>query len=131
MTFPKAVSDKFIFAPSLRRSPVAYVFDCLYEPAKSTKLSFEALNLSFPISSVYWDSIWMVKMLWDLDDSLFILVALTALLPKPISIYFCISYVLSTLHSVRSFTNIPFSGLSLSYIFALISFPRRSWISSL
>ena len=54
------------------------------------------------------------------------LVALTALLLKPSSIYFCMTSVLSTLISVKSLTNIPLSGLSLSSILALISFPKRS-----
>lgn len=48
MTLPSAVRDKLIFAPYFKRSPVAYVFDCLYEPARSTKLILEALTLSLP-----------------------------------------------------------------------------------
>lgn len=39
MTFPSVVSDLLMFAPSLRRCPVAPVELALSEPAKSTKLA--------------------------------------------------------------------------------------------
>lgn len=48
ITFPSAVSDKLILAPYLSLSPVAYVLDCLSEPARSTKFILEALTLSAP-----------------------------------------------------------------------------------
>ena len=46
MTFPNAVNDKLIFAPYFKVSPVAPVFPCLSEPAKSTKFNFDPLILS-------------------------------------------------------------------------------------
>jgi hypothetical protein len=48
MTLPKALKERLILAAYFIPSPTACVFDCLSEPAKSTKLSFPALNFSFP-----------------------------------------------------------------------------------
>jgi len=47
ITLLKAVRDKLIFLASLSLSPVAFVFDCLSDPAKSTKFSFPALIFLF------------------------------------------------------------------------------------
>ena len=55
MTFPKALNDKLILVAYFIPSPVAPVLLALSEPAKSTKLSFAALNLSLPFSSTSCD----------------------------------------------------------------------------
>ena len=68
----------------------------------------------------------MVKMLCDREDSAFILVALVALLLNPMSIYFSMVVIESTLNWVRSLMKIPLSGLSLRSIFALMSLPSKS-----
>ena len=39
MQLPRAESERLIFVASLSRSPVACVFDCRSEPARSTRLS--------------------------------------------------------------------------------------------
>ena len=41
ITFPRVVRDLLMFAPSLRRTPLAPVLSALSDPAKSTKLIFE------------------------------------------------------------------------------------------
>lgn len=43
MTLPKALKDKLILVAYFIPSPVAPVLLALYEPARSTKLSLEAL----------------------------------------------------------------------------------------
>ncbi len=43
ITFPKALKERFIFVAYFIPSPVAPVLLALYEPAKSTKLSLDAL----------------------------------------------------------------------------------------
>ena len=43
MTFPSALNERLIFVAYFIPSPVAPVLLALYEPAKSTKLSLEAL----------------------------------------------------------------------------------------
>ena len=53
MTFPSADNDKLILEAYFKRSPVEPVFDCLSDPAKSTKFNFDAVNLSK--SSKFWD----------------------------------------------------------------------------
>lgn len=68
----------------------------------------------------------MVKMLWDREDYAFILVSLVALFPKPMSMYFLMEVMESTLIWVKSLTWTPFSLLYLSSIRALISLPKRS-----
>lgn len=45
ITFPRALKDKFILVAYFNLYPSAFVFDCLSEPAKSTKLSFPAIYL--------------------------------------------------------------------------------------
>lgn len=55
MTFPSALNERLILVAYFIPSPVVPVLLALYEPAKSTKLSLEALNFSVPLSSVYWD----------------------------------------------------------------------------
>ena len=55
ITLPRALSDKLILAAYFIPSPTACVFDCLSEPARSTKLSLPALNFYFPNSSNYYD----------------------------------------------------------------------------
>lgn len=44
ITLPRALSDKLILAAYFMPSPVAPVLLCLYEPAKSTRLSLPTLN---------------------------------------------------------------------------------------
>ena len=56
MTLPKALKDKFILVAYFIPSPVAPVLAALSDPAKSTKLSLDALYFSFPFSSLYWES---------------------------------------------------------------------------
>lgn len=131
MTLPSALNDRLIFAAYFIPSPVAWVLLCLSEPAKSTKFSFPALNFSFPNSSVSSDSIWMVNILWDLDDYLFMAVYLTALFLNPMSIYLCISASVLTIFIDKSLTKTPLSGDYLRSILALMSFPNKSWIYSL
>jgi hypothetical protein len=46
MTFPSADNDKLILEAYFKRSPVEPVFDCLSDPAKSTKFNLDAVNLS-------------------------------------------------------------------------------------
>lgn len=43
ITLPRALNDKLIFVAYFIPSPVAPVLLALYEPAKSTKLSLDAL----------------------------------------------------------------------------------------
>lgn len=52
MTLPRALKERLILVAYFMPSPVAPVLLALSEPAKSTKFNFEALNLSFPLSSV-------------------------------------------------------------------------------
>jgi hypothetical protein len=61
ITFPKADNDKLIFVASFNLSPVAYVFDYLSLPAKSTRFNFPAVILSFPLASVTEHSMYTVK----------------------------------------------------------------------
>jgi hypothetical protein len=56
MQLPSAESDRLIFVASLSRSPVACVFDCLSEPARSTKLSLPIRMEEVPSSRVSHDS---------------------------------------------------------------------------
>lgn len=44
MTLPSALRDRLIFVAYFIPSPVAPVLLALYEPAKSTKFSLDALN---------------------------------------------------------------------------------------
>ena len=62
ITFPNADNDKLIFVASLSRSPVAYVFDYLSLPAKSTRFNLPAVILSLPFGSVTEHSMYTVKM---------------------------------------------------------------------
>jgi len=48
MTLPRALRDRLILVAYFIPSPVTPVLLALSEPAKSTRLSFEALYLSFP-----------------------------------------------------------------------------------
>lgn len=129
MTLPKALNDKLILVAYFIPSPVAPVLLARYEPAKSTKFNFDALYFSFPLSSCYWESMYMLKILCDRDDYAFIFVALVARFLKPMSMYFYIFAIVSTSICVRSLMKIPLSGLYFKSILALVSFPKRSWIS--
>lgn len=131
ITLPNALNDKLIFVAYFIPSPVAPVLLARYEPAKSTKFNFDALYFSSPLSSCYWESMYMLKILCDRDDYAFIFVALVALFLKPAYMYFYILVIESTSICVRSFMKIPLSGLYLRSILALVSFPNKSWISSL
>jgi hypothetical protein len=44
ITLPNALKDKFILAAYFMPSSFKFVLLCLYEPAKSTKLSLPTLN---------------------------------------------------------------------------------------
>ena len=79
ITFPKAVRERLILAPSFKVYPVAPVFPCLSEPARSTKLSLDFLIFSSPSS----DSIWTVNRACDREDVEFILVSATDLFLLP------------------------------------------------
>ena len=45
ITFPNAVKDKLILVASTNLSPIDPVLFCLSDPAKSTKLNLEPINL--------------------------------------------------------------------------------------
>lgn len=49
MTFPNALKERLIFVAYFIPSPVAPVLLALSEPAKSTKLSLEALYFYVPV----------------------------------------------------------------------------------
>ncbi len=130
ITFPKALRDKLIFAAYLIPSSLKFVLLCLSDPAKSTKLSFPTLNFWTPFWSYSLSSILIVNMQWDLEDSLFIEVYLMTLFLYPISIYFSMSVTFFAKWTDKSFIINP-SGVYCKCIFALMSFPNKSWISSL
>ena len=48
ITFPNAERDKLIFDAYFSLYPVDPLLDCRYDPARSTKLNFDALNLYCP-----------------------------------------------------------------------------------
>jgi len=50
ITFPNADNDKLIFLASSSLVPSAFVFDCLSDPAKSTRFNFPALICCLPFS---------------------------------------------------------------------------------
>ncbi len=82
ITFPKALSDLLIFAPSLSRSPVAPVLSARSDPAKSTRFITELFFVSPPSFLVIWSNI-MVTTVCALLLVAFILVAATVLLAVP------------------------------------------------
>lgn len=120
ITFPSALRDRLIFVAYFSRSPSAWVLDCLYEPAKSTRFNLAPIYLMSvgPCSSL---SIKMVKMLWDRDEFEFIKVAPTARFLKPKFKYRSISSTLWTVFLDKSLTYTPLSGDSLISFFSLIS----------
>lgn len=83
ITCHKVLNERFIFVASSNCSPVAPVLAILYDPARSTILSFPALMCcfrSFPISD---DSTVIVKIACERLDRLFILVYLVTLFLRP------------------------------------------------
>ena len=59
--------DKFIFFPSSKVCPVAFVFPTLSLPARSTKFNFPLFILSFPSLPFSSISKYTVNKLWDLE----------------------------------------------------------------
>lgn len=109
ITFPKALSERLIFEASLSLSPTDPVLDCLSEPAKSTRLNLQAVNLSiYPCCSD--DSICKVKIACDLDDYAFIRVSATDLLLFPILSNLANSGLVLTVMRCTSLMKTPFSG---------------------
>jgi hypothetical protein len=43
MTFPSALNERLILVAYFNLYPSAFVFDCLYDPAKSTRFNFPAI----------------------------------------------------------------------------------------
>ena len=66
MQFPRAKRDLLIFPPSAWRP---FPPDALYEPAKSTKLSFPILTSSFIPGALSLVSALTNKREWDLEDA--------------------------------------------------------------
>ena len=131
ITFPRAERDKLILLASFNLSPYALVLDYLSDPAKSTKFNFPAVIFGSRLSYVFSAaSIYIVKMQWDLDDSLFIAVSLTLLLLFPKFIAFSNSSILLTLSIITSLIKIPRSGDSFNSNFYLTSLLSKSYISS-
>ena len=56
ITLPSADSDRLILVASFRRSPVACVFACRSDPARSTRLSFPIRMLDEPSGRCSHDS---------------------------------------------------------------------------
>lgn len=83
ITIPKVVKDLLMFPAYLSLSPVANVIFCLYEPARSTKWSLGVFKTFLPsISSLIERE--MVKIEWEREDSLFIIVSPICLFFIPI-----------------------------------------------
>ena len=76
MTIPSEVRDLLMLPASFNRSPEAAVIFCLSDPARSTKCSLGVLRILWPLDSMRMEKL-MVKMEWDLEDSLFINVSPT------------------------------------------------------
>ena len=87
MTLPGADRDLLIWPASFRRSPWAWVSLVLSDPAKSMILKADVLLETAPeAADVIEHSITVDKTEWDLELSLFILVAPTCLFLVPFSI---------------------------------------------
>ena len=71
MTLPSAARERLIFVASFSRNPVAPVFDCRSEPAKSTRLSFPTRMCSEPSGCFDATSTVMVRTAWERDDASF------------------------------------------------------------
>jgi hypothetical protein len=48
ITWPRTDNAELMYIPYFDLTPVAYVFFCLYEPAKSTKFSLPAFIFDYP-----------------------------------------------------------------------------------
>jgi hypothetical protein len=66
ITFPRVERLKLIFVASLSLCPVAPVFDCLSDPARSTRFNLPILTCWTPSAPFSLHSIVTVKMAWDL-----------------------------------------------------------------
>eukprot|EP00955_Chlamydomonas_euryale_P043649 352664-Chlamydomonas_euryale.AAC.6 len=128
MTFPSADSERLILVASLRRSPVAPVFDWRSDPARSTRLSLPTLmwfSLVMPASIV---SIVMVKMECERDESLFMSVAPTDLFFLPTSTTLRSSCSPLTTNELSPLTYTPVSLCSLSSSGVWEFLDSREWI---
>ena len=74
-----------ILIASSNLTPVASVFDCLSEPAKSTRLNLAPRIWSLPSGPFYEISSIIVKTEWDQDDLAFIAVSPILLFFLPVS----------------------------------------------
>ena len=113
ITFPSADSERLIFVASLSRWPVAPVFDCRSDPAKSTRFNFPTRMCSPRFSSTSAHSTMIVNMAWDRDEPAFISVSPTDLFFLPACITWSISWDDLTTKEVRSLTYTPESTFSL------------------
>ena len=83
MTRESNVNDLLMLDASLSLSPIVYECFCFSDPAKSTKwilADFILVTLSFS----YLIYILRVKIEWDREETLFILVSAVLLLAKPV-----------------------------------------------
>mmetsp|Transcript_12608 Transcript_12608/g.11435 ORF Transcript_12608/g.11435 Transcript_12608/m.11435 type:complete len:223 (+) Transcript_12608:938-1606(+) len=133
ITLPRVSRDKLMPAPSFNICPVAPVFFCLSDPAKSTRFNLPARTCSLPDSSVVLISITTENIECDLEDSLFICVDATVRCLIPFSNCASNCSSLSTTTCVKFLTYIPFTGSSPISHFGLflVAGDNKSKISSL
>lgn len=116
---------------STKRSPTAWVLDCLSEPAKSTRFSFPTRILGYPSLPISLISTLIIKIQCERELSAFIAVHPVFLFFLPWFNFLCISYSSSIINHLRSFTKIPTSFLSLSSSFFKWVLTSKSLIYSL
>ena len=72
ITIPRVERDWLIYAASFKRCPVACVYFCLSDPARSTKCNFEDLSLTIPVlGSLSIIVMIIVNMEWERELSAF------------------------------------------------------------
>lgn len=130
MTIPKVVKDLLILPAYFNLSPDAAVIFCLSDPAKSTKWSFGVLRTCAPLTYVFMLNE-IVKIEWDREDSLFIIVSPTCLFLIPVFKQSNNLTSLYTLYYTRFYIKTPLfkSCLMLSFLSFLTS--SKSIICSL
>ena len=115
MTFPNVDRLWLILVASFNRFPVACVFDCRSDPARSTRCSFPTLKCCCPSAPRCSEhSAVMVKMAWEREERAFISVPPTDRLRLPIVISLSMSSALFTTKVDRSLTYTPTSGRSFT-----------------
>ena len=131
ITMPRVVNDLLMFPASFRRSPVAMVIFCRYEPAKSTKCNLGVFRTFFPSTSDLMASE-IVKIECERDDSLFICVSPICRFFMPIIKHSINFSAFKADSSVKFSTKTPFLT-SCRILSVFLSLPRsnRSMICSL